>query len=110
MSWMGRPPTDERRAPELLPPTPIAHPVPFAVLLPANCQSTAPAAGGRGKGGNRLRLGKFRAHAWPAKGGRAFEKITLFPGTMIDRIPFLQRTLKTVRACLAARHISLLPL
>jgi L-malate glycosyltransferase len=24
---------------------------------------------------------------------------------MIDRVPFLQRTLKTVRACLAARHI-----
>ena len=49
--------------------------------------------------------GKSHTYDWQPEARAGFAKRTLFPATTIDRIGWLKRATRTVRACLAARDI-----
>src|SRR5690348_13420429 len=69
------------------------------------CEATA-----RHFAGTRLVLGIELAgmssiYDWQPETRAEFQKITLFPGTTIDKVGVVARTLRTVQACLSARDI-----
>src|ERR1051326_992238 len=49
--------------------------------------------------------GTSHTYDWQPDARASFQKVTLFPGTTIDRVNLFARILRTVRACLSARDI-----